>query len=58
MKPTTEQNQDFNPNKPKVSLRRFTDPLHRIAIREFEINRGSEAESVSLKNVYEILGRG
>ena len=50
----------FNPNKPLVSLRRFTDPVIRLAIREYILNRGKrpENEMIALENVYRLLRRG
>jgi hypothetical protein len=51
------QIQDFNAKRPKVSLRRFTDPKTRLAIAEYILNRGTQAEVVSLENVYRVLVR-
>jgi hypothetical protein len=51
------QIQDFNPNRPKVSLRRFTDAKARLAIAEYILNRGTQAEAVSLENIYRVLVR-
>ena len=51
---------NFDPNKPLVSLRRFTDPVERLAIKEYILNRNKrpENEMIALENVYRILGRG
>ena len=48
----------FNPQRPKVSLRRFTDPQVRLAIKSYILNRGTQAEAMALKYVYSLLGRG
>jgi len=45
----------FNPKGPKVSLRRFWHPGVRLAIKTYILNRGSEAESKALVNVYRYL---
>lgn len=49
---------NFNPKRPKVSLRHFTDKTMRLAIQEYILNRGTQAEAVSLENVYAALRRG
>jgi hypothetical protein len=51
------QIQDFNAKRPKVSLRRFTDPKTRLAIAEYILNRGTQAQTVSLENVYATILR-
>jgi len=48
----------FNPKKPKVSLRRFTDPWDRLAIKQYILNRHSESGPFALENVYRVLRRG
>jgi hypothetical protein len=45
----------FDPKKPKVSLRRFTDPIHRLAIRTFMLNKGTQAEAKALENTLKAL---
>ena len=45
----------FNADRPKVSLRRFTDPKIRLAIKEYILNRGTQAEAVSLAFVLSLL---
>jgi len=50
--------EDFNPRRPKVSLRRFLDPAVRLSIVEYRLNRGSQAEQKSLENVYRAIRRG
>jgi hypothetical protein len=45
----------FNADRPKVSLRRFTDPKTRLAIKEYILNRGTQAEAVSLAFVLSLL---
>jgi len=59
-KPSRETKMNFDPNKPLVSLRRFTDPVERLAIKEYILNRNKrpENEMIALENVYRILGRG
>jgi len=44
--------------RPKVLLRRVTDPTARLAIKEYILNRKTEAEQVSLENLNRVLGRG
>lgn len=55
---TTVQNHAFNPKRPKVSLRRFKDVLTRLAIKEYILNRGTQAEGVSLANLESLYGCG
>jgi hypothetical protein len=40
----------INPDRPKVSLRRITDPKLRCALKEYALNRGTEAQELSLEN--------
>jgi len=40
----------INPDRPKVSMRRLTDPKLRCALREYALNRGTQAQGVSLAN--------
>jgi hypothetical protein len=47
---------NFNPDKPKVSLRRFTDPLHRLSIKTFMLNKGTQSEAKALEMTHQILG--
>ena len=47
---------DFNPYRPKVSLRRFTDPKIRLAIKEYILNRHTAAGIVSLAFVMSLVG--
>ena len=46
----TAKTKPINPNRPKVSLRRLTDPKLSCALREYELNRGTQAQGVSLAN--------
>ena len=48
----------FKPNRPKVFLRRQTDPIVRLAVKEYILNRGRRSEPVALENLYRALGRG
>ena len=48
----------FKPNRPKVFLRRQTDPIVRLAVKEYILNRGKRTESVALENLYRALRRG
>ena len=44
--------------RPKVFLRRQTDPIVRLAVKEYILNRGKRAEPVALENLYSALRRG
>jgi hypothetical protein len=46
----------FNADRPKVSLRRFTDPKTRLAIKEYILNRKTLAAGVSLAFVLSLTG--
>lgn len=53
----------FDPNKPKISLRRWRKTFGRwtrggSAIKEHELNRKKEAERVSLENAQRVVRRG
>ena len=44
--------------RPKVFLRRQTDPIVRLAVKEYILNRGKRTEPVALENLYKSLRRG
>lgn len=48
----------FNPKRPKVSLRRFKDRTIRLAIESYILNRRTQAEAKALEYVYSLIGRG
>ena len=53
----------FNPNGPKVSVRRLRKLFGRFSIeglraKERELNLGCEAEALSLENAKRSVGRG
>ena len=55
--------QQFNPQRPKVSVRRLRKQFGRFSIeghtaKEFELNYGTEAEAASLENLNRTLRRG
>jgi hypothetical protein len=37
--------------RPKIALRRATDPKLRLAIQEYRLNRGKTGEAKSLENI-------
>ena len=44
--------------RPKVFLRRQTDPIVRLAVKEYILNRGKRSEPVALENLRRALRRG
>lgn len=55
--------QQFNPDKPKVSTRRMRKQYGRDSVegkraKEHELNRGKQAEALSLENIDKDLRRG
>ena len=47
----------FRSRRPKIWLRRAPKELHH-AIKEYDLNRGTQAETVSLENLCERMRRG
>ena len=41
--------------RPKVFLRRQTDPIVRLAVKEYILNRGKRTEKVALENLQRVL---
>lgn len=56
-RPHTDKIPQFNPKRPKVSLRRFSDPEQRLAIKSYILNRGTEAEEAALAHFEAIYSR-
>ena len=48
----------FGTSRPKVMLRRTQNPKLRCAIKEYELNRGTAAEAISLANLEAIYAGG
>ena len=45
----------FGSRRPKIWLRRCTDPKAKLAIRTYDLNRNSEAEGFALVNLRKAL---
>ena len=44
--------------RPKVALRRITDPLLRLAVKSWDLNRGKQAGPKAWEYVEQLLRRG